>query len=100
MSEHTKGIWKLDQYGDVVHSCNGQVFVTGFALSCGPRNKEAEANARHIVHCVNNHERLVEAVKELIESSCFMRDEYSDMDDAVDSARTLLAQLEAGEGGE
>jgi len=65
MSKHTPTPWALDKYGDVVHSAKGQVCITAFALSCGPRNKEAEANARHIVKAVNYHERLREALDDL-----------------------------------
>lgn len=101
MSKHTKGLWKLDQYGNVVQTCNGQVCVTGFALSCGPRNKEAEANARHIVHCVNNHERLVELLDKALGCMLVGIDHFSVEDREVyEDGCTLLATLVAEKGGE
>ena len=55
----------------------------------------SHANARHIVKCVNNHERLVEALWEL-ELACSNVQEYTDCGLATPQlidARNLLADL-------
>lgn len=52
----------------------------------------AEANAKHIVHCVNNHQRLVQALRDCVSGECDLND--------IHNARALLAELDAGEGGE
>ena len=63
----------------------------------------AEANARHIVHCVNNYERLVEALREVVESGVTItydpHEMFARQHEAHQKARTILAQLEAGKGG-
>ena len=90
MSKHTPTPWALDKYGDVVHSAKGQVCITGFALSCGPRNKEAEANAHHIVKAVNYHDRLREALHRCVDGWLKSDDVFAPMQEA----RALLAELD------
>lgn len=109
MSEHTKTPWKVDKWlGSksyqwvIAYDAGDKGRGISIAETVGGTGKE-KANAKHIVHCVNNNERLVEALRELL-------DKYEDVDlsepepkeltTAVRVARTLLAELDAGEGGE
>ena len=58
--QHTKGKWKLSKYGQI-YSSNDNLQIAALA---GMREaKEAEANAKLIVTAVNNHYKLIEALK-------------------------------------
>lgn len=86
MSEHNETPWYAN--GPAVYmGADG-----GFSLRCCPN---PEANARHIVHCVNNHERLVEALRNTLRVIDGEDGTYS-----INRDRKLLAQLQAGKGGE
>lgn len=74
MSEHTKTPWCTDELEhdtpyepiDILGE-NGRL-VCRFWIDDAPvhdYNAEQRANARHIVRCVNNHERLVALVKRI-----------------------------------
>lgn len=69
-------------------------------------NRRQKANARHIVHCVNNYERLVDQVKDCLEMMEESERRYEqgqdapNMNDEIKYTRTLLASLEAEKGGE
>ncbi len=94
MSEHTKTPWAIHD--------NGYYFEIGVpapdsSLGVHPTVMIGvdycnEANARHIVHCVNNHERLVEMVGALLANPS---DSFT-----VHMAESLLSSLEAEKGGE
>lgn len=52
MIKHTPEPWILDEYRSP-KSGRETVVLSGFAISCGPRNYVAEANTARIVACVN-----------------------------------------------
>lgn len=90
--KHTPTPWAI--YDKPAHSCCWE-FI-GVNIEQAVRDEVAdpifeadEANARHIVKCVNNHDRLVEALDGLL-----------DMWDGApidewEKARALLAELDA-----
>lgn len=109
MSEHTREPWSIREEidgrnagwmtwimgGDKgVAVCNNQARAATFRAS----KNESEANARHIVRCVNYHEWLVEALR-AVDWEKAASWGIVDMNDA-DKARTLLAKLQADKGGE
>ena len=126
MSEvkHTPGPWTTRKEIDGMHAdwetwicsgmtgvavCNNQTRRSTFKAS----REEAEANARHIVKCVNNHDRLVEALREVTgELHDEINAKYSEQDlryprmqramsadmDSIVKARALLAELDAERG--
>lgn len=113
MSEHTKTPWVYvdDMYWGSIWATKGdrpEIRVASF-VDC-EISDETEANAHHIVHCVNNHERLVEALRdyrECIEAAHRARCGCGNLNQALArqeiaerKADDLLAQLEAGKGGE
>lgn len=60
MSEHTREPWKQDEWGHV-HGCDNEpLLVNGISFPTGnhPKAKEASANARRIVACVNACARM------------------------------------------
>lgn len=94
MSEHTKTPWLIVPGKAFIYALdeNG---VNRFQASIdGAHCPESElvANARHIVHCVNNHERLVEMVGALLANPS---DSFT-----VHMAESLIADMEAEKGGE
>ena len=89
MSEHTPGPWKVYNSTDVFQRDPGQMNAEG--IEAAPNDgwhiancavgwqeidgeqvylslREQEANAAHIVKCVNSHERLVEAAKAAVDA--------------------------------
>lgn len=65
-------------------SWQGLAFVNGCYDEPEKGIRQAEINARHIVKCVNNHERLVEALRALLNKEVL----------SGKNARTLLSELE------
>lgn len=92
MQNHTPTPWEVGKYGRVqAESSSGplsSIVVSGFTLTGGV---EAESNARHIVKCVNYHDRLVAALDDCVQ--------HLDCADGF-VARQLLAELSAHNGGE
>lgn len=109
MSEHTKTPW--DYYvatmgGDDSAVIHPQGEPDDYRICTvfdeAGKGTSPEANARHIVHCVNSHERLVAQLEEAKE---FMEVEltgtaWADCRHMAHSIGNLLAQLQAGKGGE
>lgn len=63
---HTPLPWTIDKYGAVLR--DGQTIVTeGFALSGSALAKQ---NTAFIVHAVNSHHDLIEALREAREALC------------------------------
>lgn len=87
---------KTIEHNDTTWYANGHAVYMGadggFSLRCCPN---PEANARHIVHCVNNHERLVQMLTRTV-NECEM---HPVPEGLLEEARALLAQLEAGKRG-
>lgn len=110
MSEHTETPWEVSQAtwdgkhinGTWGGSKNGaSVFVARSGATIGKDDSVAEANARHIVHCVNNHERLIEALREFSElDQMSTENAVGFIEDNCRDLRTLLSSLEAEKGGE
>ncbi len=69
--KHTKGKWKIDggtnKKGDLFIWKTGE-YYGGHAIATihGEIEEGAEANAEHIVRCVNSHDALLEACKEMV----------------------------------
>lgn len=59
-----------------------------------------EDDAALAVHCVNHHERLVEALSRLAWACGNLEYEAGRVDIPLSHAEDLLAELDAGEGGE
>lgn len=115
MSEvkHTPGPWKVDQYlGSrdwiICKDAGNRGQGIDIARTVAATGKE-KANAQHIVKCVNNHDRLVEALREVTgELHDEINAKYSEQDlqyprmqramsrdmDSIVKARALLAELE------
>ena len=59
--------WVRDEYGTVHPKTRPDglsgVILSGFALSCGPRNEEAIQNTDYVFHAANNYPRLVQVLK-------------------------------------
>lgn len=55
MSEHTQEPWTLDEWGHVLGGDGDDLLVNGISFPTGnhPRAKEATANTRRMVACVN-----------------------------------------------
>ena len=90
-SEFTRGPWKL----------TGHVFADQNRFDIGsvclrPNAMETEANAARIVHCVNLHDELVEALDGLVSHVESDRAWYADQVRAfaiqIDRARSALAK--------
>ncbi len=62
----------------------------GFSLRCCPN---PEANARHIVKCVNLHDELVEALDAIV-----CADSPENEKAMIEKARQLLAKIDAYDG--
>lgn len=62
---HTPTPWNVDEYKSIVDSEGNTISANGFAMvmSYGEEQKKAQANAAHIVKCVNMHDELVKALK-------------------------------------
>lgn len=70
-------------------SWQGLAFVNGCYDEPEKGIRQAEINAHHIVKCVNNHERLVEALREALEWA----DDHPGMPQTA-HVHTLLSELQ------
>ena len=76
--EHTKTPWEVFAYEEeysslgirqeyaIIPATKAQGFISYIALLNGPDAKQKQANAARIVHCVNSHDKLVEALRAVI----------------------------------
>ena len=63
MSKHTPGPWRIDNSNNYdIESYNEETGTT-FGICQMYADESMEANARHIVHCVNCHDELLEALQ-------------------------------------
>ena len=109
MGEHTNTPWRTDElehdtpYEPVdILGENGDL-VCRFWIDDAPvpeYNRRQKANARYIVHCVNNHARLVEALQRLVRDCDNLEYEAGRVALSQYDAEELLDELEAGKGGE
>jgi len=65
-TKHTPAPWSIDQYRNILGADGHLLVVTGVATPIGPRNQQSEANAAHIVRCVNSHEQMRRALEEVL----------------------------------
>ncbi len=89
--KHTSTPWKFIDGGNSADSCIQD--ATGVFIG----NISLKENAARIVHCVNMHDELVTALKDL-EFNCRMVTAFVPhvmLEQAVERARTLLAHVEA-----
>jgi hypothetical protein len=66
-AQHTPTPWTVE-FGQVIVSEDTTLAMTA-PVHNGPRvisDDECKANARHIVHCVNLHDELVQALEDLL----------------------------------
>lgn len=82
---HTPTPW--DQQGRHVNTTHGVAPI----LSCNPEFPNAKANAEYIVRCVNAHDALVAALRDVL--SLIPAMQYFD-DPRIVSARAALALAE------
>jgi hypothetical protein len=103
--EHTPTPWTRDRYGNV-YSKGEQVLLTGFALNSGRHSELAEANAAHIVKCVNGYAELLKQRDELLSALLRMTERYVSLvecgdcgnwnpenEEAVTAAREAIAKV-------
>jgi len=81
--EHTPTPWKVYLYGGVQI---GQEDTGDAVCSMWGDKQEGEANAAHIVKCVNMHDELVEALYNLVK---WIEDEQGSTDRVNDAVKTL-----------
>lgn len=104
MSEHTRTPWKVDKWlgsSDWAICYDAGSKGRGIAIAeTTPGTGKELANARHIVRCVNSHDRLVEALREVTENLEHARFMVPDTEvssmlfDSAREARALLKELE------
>lgn len=71
----------------------GVMYQGSVVAECREITPDADkANARHIVKCVNNHERLVEALRDMVDTFTPGCNEYEWA--IFENARQLLTELE------
>lgn len=66
MTNRTPIPWFIDQYGSVYKkegSSNDRVILEGFGLNCS-FDKEARDNTEFVVRACNNHDKLVQLLKD------------------------------------
>ena len=96
ISKVTRRPWAVDD-SDVTGN-DGDTLVA-VMFGDGLRGSDMEpprvkANAAHIVHCVNAHDELVEALENVIRAWDLDRDEVAPDDyERVEKARALLAKV-------
>lgn len=102
--KHTALPWEVDErFKTLVKGAPGYSVATtgGYSnntMDPDELNDMLEANARHIVHCVNNYDRLREALSLLTYAVSVQGDNRHESRKAVvvarDNARALLAELD------
>lgn len=96
MSEHTKAPWqvRVSNIVSVGVAEGGEHWQFSGIVQClGPR-EVAEANARHIIKCVNYHNRLMEHLRDVIGVIDGDGGTFN-----IKGARALLSELSAHNGG-
>lgn len=67
MSKHTHTPWRIKHQYNITDDNNRSVSTCGgFSDMTEESHNENLANAAYIVHCVNNHEALVDALRKAI----------------------------------
>lgn len=113
--KHTPALpLRIDEYRTVVDANGECVVLSGFSVSTGPRNHQAEEATAYIVHCVNTyadlsrrHAEAVRALENLIaavaahDEANFLAEDEDELkqtgkavDDAMDNARAVLSRRE------
>ena len=64
MSEHTKTPWEVLGVVDMFISTEDGAIIADVSGSV-TSHEEDRANAKHICHCVNHHDNLVEALEKI-----------------------------------
>jgi len=96
---HTPTPWRVGghcQPFQIVHSvriANG-TFVNDSVAYVPETREEYEANAAHIVRCVNAHDRLVAALRIAMS---VIKAHHAESDVRLKDARALLAEIEKGQ---
>ena len=84
MSDYVKPPWYANGHA-VYMGADG-----GFSLRCCPN---PEDNARYIVHCVNNHEKYIQALSRLVWACKNLEYEAGRVDIPLAHAESLLEEL-------
>lgn len=104
-TQHTPTPWKVRQAYLNGEPCNYTIHTGMTTIAGCSYDEQGEANASRIVKCVNAHDELVAALRELLSSFDELRKEYPcDLFNEPDSsgfqnaerATALLAKLEGG----
>lgn len=99
-AKHTPLPWKLDRFGcpciatdDAGYSAmRDSIVANGFALT---NTDEAKANTALIVRAVNNHQKLVDALRDYVLADEFANGPAPENEcPRLRNARALLAELE------
>ena len=83
--KHSKTPWVLDKRGESLTSNGIPVCVWNLGLTWSARSKETEANAAFIVKAVNNHYKLLEGLKDIVQRP---------NQEALESAKQIIKQME------
>jgi hypothetical protein len=66
VSKHTAGKLSINEFGNVLTENGERLRVVGLALAGGDFLEESEANSARLVLCWNSHDKLVAALKALV----------------------------------
>lgn len=91
-AKHTPTPWARNKYGKIVNAAGESIVVSSFSLSCGPRDREAEANDDLIFRAVNSHPMLVDVAKLALKT---ILDEAEARNYEPPANGLLVAELEA-----
>ncbi len=117
MSKHTPGRWAVSQLqrgiGDspvvMAPEIGAVAIVFCPRTDCGiDTTAEADANAAHIVRCVNAHDQMLAACEEWLDLWCYIREHYPDIETpfavdcetGMDACGRLRAAIAAAKDGE
>lgn len=100
MRDHTKTPWevRVEQITPTSNETCYTVVTDEYDIVSPMLGIRKEEDARYIVHCVNNHKRLLEVLRNVM-AYLPQTDGWTVKDMEIDEARTLLAELEAEKGG-
>ena len=94
--EHTPTPWKLINEKTIVgadHPRQGYVADVNLHRSNDQQHPDGAINAAHIIHCVNNHEALLQALKSLVKeidlSKLNVRKDFSLLNAHAFAAKTI-----------
>lgn len=77
-AQHTPTPWKVNGI-DHIFTTNEKLIATTF-IDAGMTREDRKANAEHIVRCVNSHDALVGALRDITgEQDVWLMDDYSDV---------------------